>query len=302
MRISLFLSIILALTGLPYYSYGELYRYQDASGRWHFSDKPPTSKSKNLERLKLSTHKKHPKPSIDRVKENHSHVWRVNNPLPVTIQVWLRWRDEEVFFHSQLVNAGEESLEIWRQGQKGRDFDFYYLIGEPVERPTDIKIPPPYKSGKSYLISQGFNGRYSHQGRGSRYAVDIAMPVGSHIYAVKPGIVVDARDNFTLGGAANYFLDKANHVTIMHADGSYAVYAHLLQGSLEVAIGESVEAGQLLARTGNTGFSTGPHLHFVIRYNSGRGAYSVPFKFITPEGKAVIPKERKRYLGINGGN
>jgi murein DD-endopeptidase MepM/ murein hydrolase activator NlpD len=69
-----------------------------------------------------------------------------------------------------------------------------------------------------------------------------------------------------------------------------------------VAIGESVEAGQLLARTGNTGFSTGPHLHFVIRYNSGRGAYSVPFKFITPEGKAVIPKERKRYLGINGGN
>jgi murein DD-endopeptidase MepM/ murein hydrolase activator NlpD len=123
------------------------------------------------------------------------------------------------------------------------------------------------------------------------------MPIGESILAVKPGIVADARDDFSIGGAANYFLDKANHVTIMHDDGSYGIYAHILYGSLNVNIGERVLAGQVLARIGNTGYSTGPHLHFVLRYNSGKGAYSIPFKFNTKDGQRV-PKQGQYYSGV----
>ena len=296
---SLISFLVLALIVVSSCAYAELYRYQDAAGKWHFSDRPPVDQNQKIERFSLKKQQKHPRPEVKRIKDSGHHIWVVDNPLPVTIQIWLRWRQEEGFFHSQLISPGQKSVEVWKQKNKGQEFDFYYLIGEPVRRPVDVQIPPPYKPGKSYLISQGFNGQYSHQGRGSRYAVDIAMPVGSHIYAVKPGIVADARDNYTLGGAASYFLDKANHVTVMHDDGSYAVYAHILQGSLKVDTGQRVNVGQLLARSGNTGFSTGPHLHFVIRYNSGKGSFSVPFKFLTPQGKGVIPRERKRYLGID---
>lgn len=280
-------------------AYSELYRYQDSSGKWHFTDRPPKERLKSAHSFKVKSHKSHPKPAIKRIKSNGHFVWLVDNPLPVTIQIWLRWQSEQGFFHNQLIEPGTEAAEVWRQKNKGRDFDFYYLLGKPVERPEGLVIPPPYQAGKSYQVTQGFNGRYSHSGRGSVYAVDIAMPVGSHIHAVKAGLVADARDTFTVGGAASYFLDKANHVTVMHEDGSYAVYAHILQGSLKVDTGQRIEVGQALARSGNTGFSTGPHLHFVIRYNSGRGGYSVPFRFLTPGGGGVTPRESKRYLGVD---
>ena len=177
---------------------------------------------------------------------------------------------------------------------KNQGIDHFYLLGKPVEQPKGRVIPPPFSAKKRYQISQGFNGRYSHTGQGNRYAIDIAMAIGESVNAVMPGIVADARDDFSMGGAANYFLDKANHITIMHEDGSYAIYAHILYGSLEVSIGDQVKQGQKLARVGNTGFSTGPHLHFVMRYNSGAGAYSIPFKLDTDKG-IKLPREGRYY-------
>lgn len=291
------LLLLAAATGS--FVYAELYRYQDEAGKWHFTDRPPTEMVEKAQPLNIkSTAKEHPKPKIKRLKESGQYKWIVNNPLPVSIQIWLRWKGEDRFFHSQMIKSGEQAIEVWSQASKGEGFDFYYLLGEPVIRPVDIIIPPPYKVGKSYRISQGFNGRFSHTGRGSRYAVDIAMPVGSYIHAVMDGIVADARDDFTIGGTASYFLDKANHVTVMHEDGSYAVYAHILHGSLQVKTGDKIKVGQPIARSGSTGYSTGPHLHFVIRYNSGQGTYSVPFRFLTEDGRSEKPKEQKRYLGL----
>jgi len=291
------LPLLFALAVSP--ALAELYRYQDSAGKWHFTDRPPPAMVEKVESLTIkNSAKKHPKPNVKRHKENGQYIWLVDNPLPVSIQIWLRWKGDNGFFHSQLIKSGQLAEEVWRQEDKGQGYDFYYLLGEPVARPTDIDIPPPYKAGKSYRISQGCNGRFSHSGRGSRYAVDIAMPVGSYIHAVKDGIVADARDDFTIGGTAGYFLDKANHVTIMHEDGSYAVYAHILHGSLQVKTGDKIKVGQAIARSGSTGYSTGPHLHFVIRYNSGQGSYSVPFRFLTEDGKAEKPREHKRYLGL----
>ena len=279
-------------------SYSDLYRYQDSKGRWHFTDEPPTEHKKQAEALELRSvnRKRQARPTAERVWRNEQYELIAKNPLPVPIQYLVRWKGEDTFFENELLKANQEVV-VKKEKRPGKRFDFYYLIGEPIDKPKNLVIPPPYSAKKSYQISQGFNGRFSHTGRGNRFAIDIAMPIGSAIHAVKDGIVADATDQFSIGDAANYFLDKANHVTVMHEDGSYAVYAHILHGSLEVGIGDTIKVGQKIARSGNTGYSTGPHLHFVIRYNSGRGGYSVPFKFQTANG-AVKPVVKSRYQGI----
>ena len=214
-------------------------------------------------------------------------TWYLTNPLPVAVQHWLKVKDEKTFFTTVLAEP-LQSLTLNPQdyalGNLHQAVEHFYLLGRPTSKPEKKRIPLPYLAGKAFNISQGFNGEYSHSGRGNRYAVDIAMPIGADITAVKEGVVADVQDHFSLGGVARYFLNKANHVTVMHADHSYAIYAHILHGSAAVKLGDRVKVGDVLARVGNTGFSTGPHLHFVMRYNSGNGSYSIPFQFITENG------------------
>jgi murein DD-endopeptidase MepM/ murein hydrolase activator NlpD len=61
----------------------------------------------------------------------------------------------------------------------------------------------------------------------------------------------------------------SNSIRILHDDGSMAVYAHLQVGRAQVYVGMRVQAGQLIAYSGNTGFSSGPHLHFAVQVNQG---------------------------------
>ena len=293
----------------------ELYRYQDSDGRWVFGDKKSLSNGTdtiraNVERFVISDQRvKVAKPELVYVREELPDgkaviKWQLDNPLPVTIQHWLSVKGEKGFFTSilakpfetLLISPADFRLSNNIKLSNSTKVEHYYLLGNPIERPSTQLIAPPYNKNKRFLVSQGFNGQFSHTGQGNRYALDISMPVGEPVLAVKAGIVADGRDDFSIGGATNYFLDKANHVTVMHADGSYAVYAHILYGSLAVAIGQEVEVGQVIGRIGNTGYSTGPHLHFVMRYNSGSGGYSIPFKFITDQG-AKTPKKGKYYSG-----
>ncbi|MGZ8097407.1 MAG: M23 family metallopeptidase, partial [Methylosarcina sp.] len=76
---------------------------------------------------------------------------------------------------------------------------------------------------------------------------------------------------------------------ILHDDGSMAVYAHMELEKAQVQPGEAVAVGQLLGYSGNTGYSTGPHLHFAVQYNQGMKLISVPFTFRTPLGQAEEP-------------
>ena len=69
-----------------------------------------------------------------------------------------------------------------------------------------------------------------------------------------------------------------------------AVYAHLALESAAVVEGMNVTTGQLLARSGNTGFSSGPHLHFVVQKNAGRELIAVPFDFAGPAGAPQRPE------------
>jgi murein DD-endopeptidase MepM/ murein hydrolase activator NlpD len=171
-----------------------------------------------------------------------------------------------------------------------------------MERPVEgIVVLPPFATNEEYLVSQGFDGAKTHNSPDSIYAVDIAMPAGTAIHPVRSGIVMDVEEDFNRGGTNfDKFADKANHVRILHDDGTMALYAHLDLASVDVRPGARIRAGQRIARSGNTGFSSGPHLHFAIQQNTGMQLISIPFLFRTPEGPAVKPEEWQVLKGVSG--
>lgn len=152
----------------------------------------------------------------------------------------------------------------------------------------------PYRLGDTYRVSQGYGGKFSHQGA-IRYSLDFNLPEGTKVYAARDGIVVAVEQSFNEGGALSYYTDKANYVTILHDDGTFADYSHLQQNSVEVHVGQRVIVGQVLARSGATGFVTGPHLHFGVKKVVEGGKFvTLPVKFSTRQGVMQL-EEGKEY-------
>lgn len=102
----------------------------------------------------------------------------------------------------------------------------------------------PLKGGVKSQGIHGYNG------------VDIAAPVGTPIYASADGVVILSRSSGYNGGYGLY-------VVIKHANGTQTLYAHMSR--VNVVVGEQVSQGEIIGAVGNTGRSTGPHLHFEVR-------------------------------------
>lgn len=95
------------------------------------------------------------------------------------------------------------------------------------------------------------------QGKHDAYAVDLACPSGTPIKAAASGKVVRVSPGYS-GGYGNL-------VVIQHPNGMITFYAHMLNGSFKVSLGQHVDEGQVIGLVGSTGRSTGPHLHFEVR-------------------------------------
>ena len=99
------------------------------------------------------------------------------------------------------------------------------------------------------------------------------MPEGTPVCAARGGVVVKVEGR--LGSrrrAASNTTSINNYLMIRHDDGTLGHYCHLQKDGATVKVGQRVEAGEIIARSGNTGFSSGPHLHFaVIKPRNGRG-------------------------------
>jgi murein DD-endopeptidase MepM/ murein hydrolase activator NlpD len=160
------------------------------------------------------------------------------------------------------------------------DESFYWSPGNMLAvHKADAVYQYPYAQGDSFPIVQGFDGGYSHRGA-SKYAVDFAMPIGTAIHAARAGVVIDLVEHHTRGGASRKYAKYANYVVILHADDTTGEYYHLRKNGVTVAQGVRVIAGQKIGYSGNTGFSSLPHLHFAVYHAMPFGKYqSLPFVF-----------------------
>lgn len=163
--------------------------------------------------------------------------------------------------------------------------NYKFSIGTPdVVQSPDASYLLPFQNGQQVTVGQVVGGKITtHNSPASKYAVDFTVPTGTPIVAARKGKVVDIDQNYTEGGADP--LLKANHVLILHEDGTLGLYSHLAQSRIPLTFGQPVEAGELLGYSGNTGYSTGPHLHFVVlantRSSDGTAQYvSQPVKFV----------------------
>ncbi|MET8572496.1 M23 family metallopeptidase [Streptomyces sp. NPDC004783] len=132
---------------------------------------------------------------------------------------------------------------------------------------------------KKYTLSAKFaqnGGMWAHKHSGQ----DFAVPIGTDVVATHGGTVVKAGGNGAGDGPA-----YGNAIVIKHGNGTYSQYAHL--SKINVKIGQVVKTGQSIAKSGNTGNSSGPHLHFEIRTTPNYGSAVDPVAFLRAHGVTV---------------
>ena len=150
--------------------------------------------------------------------------------------------------------------------------------GSSNARPRDVEYLVPLRQPQ-VRVDQGFGGRFSHDDEQNRHALDFAADVGTPVLAARGGVVMQVASDFSKAGLKReQDGGRANFVRILHDDGSMALYAHLATAGVAVHPGQQVHAGQRIGLSGNTGFTTGPHLHFVVQVNRGMRLVSIPFR------------------------
>lgn len=170
-----------------------------------------------------------------------------------------------------LRQSGDQILARYRIAKPGAwklAWDYSFHPGEaPAPHNPESPYRLPYPPGAAYRVIQGAEGAFSHQGAESQ-AIDWAMPEGSPVTAARAGRVLGLRDGqpdiLPGGGPDPALKGQENYIWIEHRDGTVGQYLHLQAGSFLVREGEEVAAGQPLARSGNSGFSSQPHLHFQV--------------------------------------
>ena len=172
-------------------------------------------------------------------------------------------------------------------------FDFEGTWGDSKTAKHDdtYRYLLPYGKGKRIKIVQSWGGKFSHSSVRSRYAIDFGTQVGDTIYAAREGIVVKTKSDSKERGGRD-MIDKANEVRILHPDGTLASYVHLDYGGVFVEPGDQVSRGQAIGISGFTGFTTTPHLHFVVREAKN---VSVPIYFEGLPEKKLKPGKRYKH-------
>jgi murein DD-endopeptidase MepM/ murein hydrolase activator NlpD len=179
------------------------------------------------------------------------------------------------------------------------DFSFLYNIGDPSLK-IDENFPYllPYKHGKRVRVGQGNNGSGTHRGVN---AIDFNLNIGDSIFAARSGLVIEVKEDSNKGGNDPKFEPYGNFIKVYHNDGTIGSYVHLEQNGSLVNKGEKVEKGQLLGFSGNTGWSSGPHLHFMVGQNKDFQNITLPVQFLNYKGELFIPKESNSYYAFHPG-
>ncbi|WP_160137584.1 M23 family metallopeptidase [Chryseobacterium sp. c4a] len=215
-------------------------------------------------------------------------------------------RTPETFKATQVIPAQSSKNKIayfviddrtkgWRV-KKLPDYMMYVGDVSLINYDKEYKYDLPFKKGKSFSIYQGYNGSFSHQNENS---LDFNMPEGTEVVAAREGVVTDFINTNNKGCATRNCIEQANYITILHPDGTFAQYYHLKQNGVKVNIGDQVRKGDVIGFSGNTGWSKGPHLHFVCylpRVENDKYRETVKTFFRTGNGsKTEYLTEKKTY-------
>lgn len=225
--------------------------------------------------------------SLDLSKMNNV---KANRSLPVYVELAGHGK-KEVLTVTPINSALEMTYESsygWVKGSAFAKHDDNYIYRLPFAAGTNVRV------------SQGYNGGLSHMGL-STYAVDFSVAIGTPVYAAREGEVVGVEVGNDLGGPYPEFRPYMNYVNIRHTDGTLGNYYHLKQGGSVVKIGDVVKKGQLIAYSGNTGYTTAPHLHFSVSMVdpvSMRRPMNLPVKIQSLEGIVTSPKCGDHYTAL----
>lgn len=293
---------VLALAGCGAAFGQSLYKYRGDDGEWIYTDRAPGD-GEAAEVRSLSAAPKRATVTVTHERSGDGIRFTAHNgfyaPVEVAIVIndiagvappqrneRLRWviqprSDLELLSLALLGDATAATV----------DYEFDFMIGDPdaVHR-ADEGYRAPFVAGGNFPVTQAYPDNATHLSPDSEYAIDIAMPVGTDVLAARSGIVFDViGTNYRGGVDRDKHLHSANIVRVLHDDGTYAVYAHLSWNSIRVRPGQRVQAGQYIADSGNTGFSTGPHLHFAVQYNAGMREQALPVAFRGLKVGGVVP-------------
>lgn len=189
--------------------------------------------------------------------------------------------DSTMFAGAEKVSSegvfGQDKITAIITYENGTEVSRKVLSKERIKDPVDevvilgtMALPSVASSGDFLIPASGVISAINKPGAhaGGR-AVDIANKVGTPIYASDSGVVAMANWNAGYGMC----------IIIKHASGYSTLYGHL--SAYKVSVGDTVTQGQLIASMGNTGNSTGPHLHFAIRYNDSPQVIWNYFSYLT---------------------
>ena len=281
-----------------------MYQYTDAQGIVHFTDvKPPD----NTPGVKSSLVRTDAQPLLrsreDGSDEDRTVVFVNNAGGPVTVEIDVtdakNVRTEPEVLPARVVLPGRSetrALHIvainpaagFRYGYK-----YTYMPGDYRAVPDEnARYALPFPADRKFRINQAFGGAFSHNEPQNRYAIDFGMPEGTPVLAARDGTVMTVDNDYYGNGLdMDKYGDRANNVRIVHDDGTMAVYAHLQLESARVQVGDRVHTGQVLALSGDTGYTNGPHLHFVVQRNQNMVMLAVPIQLVGADGGAFTPAE-----------
>ncbi len=279
-----------------------LYKYQGPDGEWIYADRPPAD-GRVAEVRSLGEPIRGDAVSVTTSSVGGSVQFEAENPLHAPVELTLRFSELHGLRYPDpdrdltwvLAPRSRERILTLSRRYDGRvpeaRYEFEYRLGDPAARHRpEQPYRVPFAIASHFPVTQAYPDVVTHTTEDSRYAIDIAMPVGTDVFAARGGTVITTRgDNYRSGLDPERDGPAANVVQILHDDGTFAVYAHLNWNTIRVRPGDRVVRGQYIADSGNTGFSSGPHLHFVVLRNAGSRTVSVPVRFQGAESTVVTP-------------
>ena len=281
------IAFLVLAVGLPAHAAGgAIWRWTDATGSTHYADRPAAD-ARDARRMAASAPAPIARLRVER--GDGEHLAWAQNPLDGPIEVLLHASGRNPHAVPTLparatVPARTEVLLTRIAGSDPARLVLTAVPGHPSARPRDIEYAYPLAT-RELRIEQGWGGGFSHADAQNRHAVDFAAPVGTPVLAARDGTVMHAEAGFDEAAAGDHeAVTRAHFVRILHDDGTMALYAHLDAGGVLVQPGQRVRRGTPLGRSGNTGLSSGPHLHFVVQVNRGLRLESIPFRMFGPHG------------------